>query len=113
MGLTRQCSKTGCTGAAVATLTYVYRDSTVVLGPLATYAEPHTYDLCARHADRLTVPRGWEVVRLSGDYVPPPPTSDDLGEGGADPPRDVRVELLGDHPPHVVGLDEVLEDRRR
>ena len=78
MGLTRQCSKTGCTGAAVATLTYVYRDSTVVLGPLATYAEPHTYDLCARHADRLTVPRGWEVVRLSGDYVPPPPTSDDL-----------------------------------
>ena len=78
MGLSRQCSKTGCTGAAVATLTYVYRDSTVVLGPLATYAEPHTYDLCARHADRLTVPRGWEVVRLSGDYVPPPPTSDDL-----------------------------------
>ncbi len=78
MGLTRQCSKTGCTGAAVATLTYVYRDSTVVLGPLATYAEPHTYDLCARHAERLTVPRGWEVVRLSGDYVPPPPTSDDL-----------------------------------
>ena len=78
MGLTRQCSKTGCTGAAVATLTYVYRDSTVVLGPLATYAEPHTYDLCAGHAERLTVPRGWEVVRLSGDYVPPPPTSDDL-----------------------------------
>ncbi|MEO7060656.1 MAG: DUF3499 domain-containing protein [Lapillicoccus sp.] len=78
MGVSRQCSKTGCAGAAVATLTYVYRDSTVVLGPLATYAEPHTYDLCAKHAERLTVPRGWEVVRLSGDYTPPPPSSDDL-----------------------------------
>jgi hypothetical protein len=49
---------------ALYTLTYVYRDSTAVLGPLAAYVEPHCYDLCARHADRLTVPRGWEVVRL-------------------------------------------------
>lgn len=78
MGLARRCTKTGCGGAAVATLTYVYRDSTVVVGPLATFAEPHTYDLCANHADRLTVPRGWEVVRLSGEYVQPAPTEDDL-----------------------------------
>jgi len=48
----------------VHTLTYVYRDSTAVLGPLAAYVEPHCYDLCAAHADRLTVPKGWEVVRL-------------------------------------------------
>ena len=33
--------------AAIATLTYVYGDQTAVVGPLATYAEPHTYDLCA------------------------------------------------------------------
>lgn len=46
------------------TLTYVYRDSTAVLGPLAAYVEPHCYDLCAAHAGRLTVPIGWEVVRL-------------------------------------------------
>ena len=76
--MSRQCSKTGCSGPAVATLTYVYRDSTAVLGPLATYAEPHTYDLCSRHAERLTAPRGWEVVRLAGEYAPPPPTTDDL-----------------------------------
>jgi hypothetical protein len=49
---------------ALYTLTYVYRDSTAVLGPLAAYVEPHCYDLCAAHADRLTVPRGWDVVRL-------------------------------------------------
>jgi Protein of unknown function (DUF3499) len=48
----------------VYTLTYVYRDSTAVLGPLATYVEPHCYDLCADHAGRLTAPRGWDVVRL-------------------------------------------------
>ena len=76
--MSRQCSKTGCSGPAVATLTYVYRESTAVLGPLATYAEPHTYDLCSRHAEGLTAPRGWEVVRLNGEYAAPPPTTDDL-----------------------------------
>ena len=35
----------------VATLTYVYADSVAVLGPLATYAEAHSYDLCESHAD--------------------------------------------------------------
>jgi hypothetical protein len=48
----------------VYTLTYVYRDSTAVLGPLAAYVEPHCYDLCEKHAARLTAPRGWDVVRL-------------------------------------------------
>jgi hypothetical protein len=62
----------------VATLTYVYSDSTAVLGPLATYAEPHCYDLCAEHAERLTAPRGWEIVRLSPDFVAPAPSHDDL-----------------------------------
>lgn len=74
----RQCSRTGCGQAAVATLTYVYRDQTAVVGPLATYAEPHTYDLCAQHADRLTAPLGWEVVRLTTEFADPLPTKDDL-----------------------------------
>jgi hypothetical protein len=51
----------------VATLTYVYADSTAVVGPLATHAEPHTYDLCEAHGARLTAPRGWEVVRHDPD----------------------------------------------
>jgi len=61
----------------VATLTYVYSDSTAVVGPLATSAEPHSYDLCERHAVRLTAPLGWEVVRYEGEY-PSEPSSDDL-----------------------------------
>ena len=65
----RQCSRPACKQAALYTLTYVYRDSTAVLGPLAAFVEPHCYDLCAKHAERLTVPRGWDVVRLPGDPV--------------------------------------------
>lgn len=74
----RRCSRTGCTELAVATLTYVYADSTAVVGPLATQAEPHTYDLCTTHAHKLTAPRGWELVRFEGEFAPPQPTSDDL-----------------------------------
>jgi len=63
---------------AVATLTYDYSDSTAVLGPLSTTAEPHAYDLCERHALTLTVPRGWQVVRLTTQFEPAPPSPDDL-----------------------------------
>jgi hypothetical protein len=59
-------------------LTYVYADSTAVLGPLATYAEPHCYDLCEQHAGSLTVPRGWEVLRLAMPATPAGPGPDDL-----------------------------------
>ncbi len=78
MSLVRRCSRTACGRPAVATLTYVYADSTAVLGPLATYAEPHCYDLCAEHSERLTAPRGWDVVRLSDGSGPSRPSGDDL-----------------------------------
>ncbi len=59
----RPCSKVTCSNEAVSTLTYVYADSMVVLGPLSRVAEPHSYDLCVRHAERMSVPKGWQVVR--------------------------------------------------
>lgn len=62
----------------MATLTYVYADSTAVLGPLATYAEPHCYDLCQMHSERLTAPRGWEIVRITPDPDALKPSSEDL-----------------------------------
>lgn len=62
----------------MSTLTYVYADSTAVLGPLATFAEPHCYDLCLMHSERLTAPRGWEIVRITPDPQALRPTSDDL-----------------------------------
>jgi hypothetical protein len=55
----------------------VYADMTAVVGPLATYAEPHAYDLCDAHSERLSAPRGWEVLRLATDDQQGP-SSDDL-----------------------------------
>ena len=49
-----------------------------MLGPLATYAEPHCYDLCELHAQRLTAPRGWEVLRLEIGNQPRTPGPDEL-----------------------------------
>jgi hypothetical protein len=74
----RICSRNACGRASVATLTYVYSDQTAVLGPLATYAEPHAYDLCEVHAEKLSAPRGWEVIRLAPDPASLAPTEDDL-----------------------------------
>jgi hypothetical protein len=75
---TRCCSRNGCDHPAVATLTYIYADSTAVVGPLAERPEPHTYDLCQGHAHGLTAPRGWVLVRHDGDLTPAPPPADDL-----------------------------------
>lgn len=75
---TRRCSRTACGRPAVMTLTYVYADMTAVVGPLALHAEPHAYDLCAQHSERLSAPRGWEVLRLAPDPATLGPTEDDL-----------------------------------
>jgi len=74
----RSCSRTGCSLRAVATLTYAYADSTAVLGPLALRSEPGCYDLCAAHSASLSVPRGWEVIRLPEADAESGPSSDDL-----------------------------------
>jgi hypothetical protein len=105
---TRRCTRTGCGRPAVATLTYAYSDLTAVVGPLASVAEPHSYDLCVEHAVRLTVPRGWEVVRHVGEFPTPMPHSDDLG-ALADAVREAaRVEP----PAHLAGDGETATGRR-
>jgi Protein of unknown function (DUF3499) len=73
----RRCCRPGCPHYAVATLTFVYSDSTAVVGPLATAREPHSWDLCVGHAGRITAPRGWELVRHAGP-LPTHPDEDDL-----------------------------------
>jgi hypothetical protein len=75
------------------------------VGPLATYAEPHTYDLCLEHAERMTAPRGWDVVRVGGEYPEPALAADDLlaladavreaGRPRATRPADVRTSSRG------------------
>lgn len=92
VAISRQCSKTACGNSAFATLTYVYAEQTAVLGPLATYAEPHSYDLCDEHARRMTAPRGWDIVRLQMEEAPP----DDLV---------ALAEAVREHKSHVDGRE--------
>lgn len=107
----RRCSKPSCGNRAVATLTYVYADSTAVLGPLATFAEPHCYDLCEAHSQRLTAPRGWDVVRLDFDPATLRPSADDL-EALANAVREVGRADGADHTVEVArrGHLRVLRD---
>lgn len=107
----RRCSRNGCPKTAVATLTYVYADSTAVVGPLAVFAEPHSYDLCERHAVGLTAPRGWDLVRHEGEFDAPPPSIDDLvalaeavrEAARPSPRRDESVGRAPARPPAQVG----------
>ncbi len=58
---TRQCTRTGCSERAEVTLTYDYGQSHAWLDSLTHERDPHTYDMCARHAERLSVPTGWHL----------------------------------------------------
>ncbi|WP_007467168.1 DUF3499 domain-containing protein [Segniliparus rugosus] len=78
MRIPRRCSRPGCKMPAVATLTYVYAESTAVVGPLATNAEPHAWDLCEIHAQRITAPKGWAMMRCEGSFTPVHAEDDDL-----------------------------------
>jgi len=74
----RSCSRVSCRSLASMTLTYIYSDSTAVLGPLATFSEPHSYDLCEVHGKRLTVPNGWSVIKEESSLTDIGPSEDDL-----------------------------------
>ena len=80
------------------TLTYIYSESTAVMGPLATFSEPHAYDLCDKHSMRLTVPNGWKVIRQSIDENVSGPSEDDL-MAIADAVREVAQSALVDQKP--------------
>ncbi|MBG6058489.1 MULTISPECIES: DUF3499 family protein [Cryobacterium] len=60
----RPCSRVACPDESVATLTFDYGDSMAVLGPLSLVREPHSFDLCDRHARLTSAPQGWQLVRL-------------------------------------------------
>lgn len=61
-GMIRQCSRPGCASPALATLTYQYGQALVWIDVLAAERDPHSYDLCGRHAARVSVPNGWQLV---------------------------------------------------
>ena len=59
--MSRTCARPGCNQAATATLTYEYGSRTAWLDRLSAESHPMTHDLCERHADGLSVPKGWRL----------------------------------------------------
>ena len=57
----RTCDRPGCGDGAVATLSFAYAERVVWLDHLSVDDHPANHDLCAGHADRLSVPRGWAL----------------------------------------------------
>lgn len=93
-GTGRRCTRTGCSSIATSTLTYIYADSTAVLGPLSTFPEPHAFDLCDNHMQRMTVPKGWTVIEHQSGSSKDEPTAEDL-MAIADAVREVaRTEIV-------------------
>jgi hypothetical protein len=79
----RPCSRVACPEDSAATLTFDYADAMAVLGPLAAQREPHTFDLCARHARLTAAPQGWQLVRLrTRDEPAPGSAAEPVAESG-------------------------------
>jgi hypothetical protein len=95
------------------TLTYIYSESTAVLGPLATFAEPHAYDLCEFHARKLTVPNGWSVIKEEISDSGSGPTEDDL-MAIADAVREAAAAIpaMGEDPSHRIQHSAQIGARR-
>jgi hypothetical protein len=66
---------------------------TAVLGPLATYAEPHAYDLCEVHSERMSAPAAGRCSgspRTTTRTGPPTTTSSPWPTSSARPPVPLR-----------------------
>lgn len=59
-------------------MTYDYKQATAVIGPLSPVPLPGAFDLCVDHAHSVTVPVGWQMIRLKTEFEPVPPSTDDL-----------------------------------
>jgi hypothetical protein len=102
----RTCSRASCRSSASKTLTYIYADSTAVLGPLATFAEPHSYDLCLQHSLTLTVPNGWNFIKQEPEGEMAGPSDDDL-MAIADAVREVAQSRTEQHVEGQVPASEI------
>ncbi|MDN8623983.1 MULTISPECIES: DUF3499 family protein [Corynebacterium] len=63
----RLCCRPGCGRPAAATLVYSHAEETVIVGPLSSDGNPHSWDLCAHHSTQFRPPEGWTVIRDEPD----------------------------------------------
>lgn len=101
----RRCSRAACGDPATATLVFSYDEQVARLVELADEAEPQTYDLCGRHADRTSPPRGWELADTRPPTEDRPRRLDD-----EDTVAIIAAALRGDDSPRRVDVIEGGED---
>jgi hypothetical protein len=76
----RQCGRPGCSSVATVTFSFDATNCVVWLDAIADGA-PRAGDLCTRHADLMSPPRGWDRV----DRRPPRPEPASVTVGAAAP----------------------------
>jgi len=59
--MSRRCSRCTCNAPAAITLTYHYARALVWIDDLTPERDPHAYDLCADHGQRISPPTGWRL----------------------------------------------------
>jgi hypothetical protein len=67
----RICSKPECLYKAVATLTFNYSKKLARLGHLSVKHGLGEYDLCPKHAQRLSAPKTWRFEKLVQEFPEP------------------------------------------
>ena len=60
--ITRKCARAGCERSSAFTLVFDYSKAEAWLCDLWAEAGPGSYDLCVDHAERFTVPLGWNYI---------------------------------------------------
>jgi uncharacterized protein DUF3499 len=91
----RTCRRIGCNETAVASLSFRYETRQVWVTAPMRDGKGTRYDLCAGHADSLTVPRGWHRVdereaikkKTKADSRPPTPSPRLIRGATAPPPE--------------------------
>lgn len=66
----------------MATLSYSYADSTVVIEDLASEGHPMVHDLCRQHSGTVTAPRGWDLLDERSAVASDRRSRDDVPVGG-------------------------------
>ena len=81
----RTCARSGCNGAAVATLSY---DRIALVAYLVDADDPESRepgDLCARHTAKLVLPRQWQLDDRRAGAAPPATAATTTTEPTAEP----------------------------
>lgn len=64
-----RCDRPDCSRPASTSLSYRHEDKAVWIGALTPEDEPQ-HRMCGPHADRLRVPRGWDLIDLRAVAAP-------------------------------------------